>query len=243
MKYSYFMLLTPPTLYFCNLIAQFCADIAESPLLLAIKKGLLPELRALWDIILASSPYVSTTHLYTYHHFLHFANKLSFSNQSPLYSIRLLTKKLHIFSIGHNTSLVRTVFIPWARTKTNIFYPLSPHLVHVFIEWPLRLKWYVDNQDWYLLHLIPNVSFYEETWMKVNDVQLFFYYSRCEQDPWCQLSTLSHRLNRKSAVLWNFRENSKYAPIKWCGFFLLFLQVGTKTLVSINYFILYNCTR
>ena len=141
MKYSYFMLLTPPTLYFCNLIAQFCADIAESPLLLAIKKGLLPELRALWDIILASSPYVSTTHLYTYHHFLHFANKLSFSNQSPLYSIRLLTKKLHIFSIGHNTSLVRTVFIPWAHTKTNIFYPLSPHLVHVFIEWPLRLKW------------------------------------------------------------------------------------------------------
>ena len=65
---------------------------------------------------------------------------------------------------------------------------------------------------------------------------------RCKQDPWCQLSTLSHRLNRKSAVLWNFRENSKYAPIKWCGFFLLFLQVGTKTVVSINYFILYNCT-
>ena len=29
-----------------------------------------------------------------------------------------------------------TVFIPWAWTKIDIFYPLPPHLVHVVIEWP-----------------------------------------------------------------------------------------------------------
>ena len=51
MKYSYFMLLTPPPLYFSNLIAQFCADIPESPLLmLAIKEGLLPELGGHWNL-------------------------------------------------------------------------------------------------------------------------------------------------------------------------------------------------
>ena len=33
-----------------------------------------------------------------------------------------------------------TVFIPWARTKIDIFWPLPPHLVHVVIEWPLT-KW------------------------------------------------------------------------------------------------------
>ena len=30
-----------------------------------------------------------------------------------------------------------TVFIPWAWTKTDIFDPLPPHLVHVVIEWSL----------------------------------------------------------------------------------------------------------
>ena len=29
-----------------------------------------------------------------------------------------------------------TVFIPWAWTKTDIFTPSLPHLVHVVIEWP-----------------------------------------------------------------------------------------------------------
>ena len=30
-----------------------------------------------------------------------------------------------------------TVFIPYAWTKTDIFRPPPPHLVHVVIEWPL----------------------------------------------------------------------------------------------------------
>ena len=31
---------------------------------------------------------------------------------------------------------VWTVFTPWAWTKTDIFNPLPPYLVHVVIEWP-----------------------------------------------------------------------------------------------------------
>ena len=45
-----------------------------------------------------------------------------------------------------------TVFIPWAWTKRDIFWPPPPHLVHVVIEWPLWANWQifvsVKFSDW-----------------------------------------------------------------------------------------------
>ena len=41
---------------------------------------------------------------------------------------------------GHSTT-TWTVFVPRAWTKTDIFDPLPPHLVHVVIEWPLSLTY------------------------------------------------------------------------------------------------------
>ena len=45
-----------------------------------------------------------------------------------------------------------TVFIPWAWTKTDIFWPPPPHLVHAVIECPLSTVWWIEV--WYFKHNI-----------------------------------------------------------------------------------------
>ena len=113
------------------------------------------------------------------------------------------------FFLGHSTTtwtefchfltppLLWTVFIPWAWTKTEIFWPLPPHLVHVVIEWPLI---------W-----IPHstAALYTFSCHYVVALKLFFFSS----------SILNYWLTKKrlsSHKSWSVRI-SRQKMFEWCG--------------------------
>ena len=108
------MLLTPQPLYSSNLIAQYCAAFLNAPSPNpAIKDRLLPEHRALWDIILILGPCVQRPVVYlhtcknTYFltflkYFPTFRNKIR-SITTILYQI--IDLEITYLSIGHKAYL------------------------------------------------------------------------------------------------------------------------------------------
>ena len=56
------------------------------------------------------------------------------------------------FAIFWPTLPVWTVFIPWEWTKTDIFWPIPPHLVHALIECPLTDQFFTRTAGPVSLH-------------------------------------------------------------------------------------------